>query len=515
MCSHISTVNTTSVCGPNYSTDNRNNLWISPNFPCPPFPGPFSHDTNDYRHATWWDKSQPWLPYVPVFFLNNNAHHDFFAISHERIIVTDIHSDNWRVDPIRLSQWIEIFLSTRDICYELRRYLASNVMEDGIKTPPDADYASLLSLRVDDSEKLCEELLKIHDLMRAWIGYFNWLTVIASSSRTPWISETLKTPKVSAFCNYLLQFSDKLRGVCVDYGSSQTNDIPIQQWIQYNVPCYIMLQRNGRPVSGIPPRYTIKSMNAIPRKPHSKKVQHFAIEQNDTVLKVWMPPKRTRATNRNKRRQYAYAFFYSDFETYAGPIRVYWYKSRRDTFANRDNSYNELEENRKKKNPYRILDEEYDSENDSDYDPEPYEFSDDDTHLQHQKGGKIFTKLIRPAIPPRFDLIVKQANVNNPPIFVTLNPQEGQNSVNYIAPASPIRPFTPPLEEDLDVTHTTNHPPMEIFVDTRSTSVGSVISRHQIPSEYPQTQVEQQSFSGILQSPYKYADDASFPPFFL
>jgi hypothetical protein len=514
MAPNIPSVNTTSVCGPNYSTDNQNNLWISPNFPCPPFPGPFFIRINNYQHATWWDKSQPWLPYIPVFSLNNNSHHDFFAISHEKTIVTDIHNENWRVDPTRLSQWVEIFLSTRDICHELRRYLLSDVIEDGINTPADADYASLLSLRMDNSEKLCDVLLQMHDLMRAWIGYFNWLTAVANSPQNSpsRISETLKAPKVSAFCKFLTQFSDKLRGVCIDYDSSQTHDMPIQQWIQYNVPCYILLQRNGRPVMGVPQRYTIDSMNAIPRKPHSQKIQHFAIEQNDTVLKVWTPPKRTRAVNQNKRSQYAYAFFYSDFQTYGGPIRVYWYNSRKDNFANRDNSYNELEENKRKKNPYRILDEEYDSENDSDYDPEPYEFSDDDTHLQHQKGGKIFTKLIRPAIPPRFDLIIKQTNVNNPPVFVTLNPMGEQNSVNYIASTSSIRPFTPPLEDDQDVTHIVNTSSPEMFVDTQSTSVEPPMSRYQTPLEYYQAQAEQQGYTGIMPNPRKYSDDASLFP---
>jgi hypothetical protein len=378
-------------CSANFC-ETLTDTWVSPNFPTPPFPGPDSLSLNIRRHASWWDPSAPWLPYTPVFGLHANAHHEFFSMCRKGIIFIDTPTNTWMTDPVRLAQWQEFFFAVRDICYELRRYLATVLDWEHASHPPEVNYKDLLSLRSDSATGMSMILIKTHDVMLEWIGHFNWLCVLHDSQDTSLLSETLKTPSFSTFCLYLSKFSNKLRGVCVDFDSDSISVELVQQWIRYHVPCYIITTKAGRDVQKVPSQYTICGIAARKYLPRSNKLCHYAIEEKG---QIWEPPKKTRRDNLNKRNQYSEVFYSSSFDLHDGPVRIYWYNVRRDEFANRQRAFDEAEEHRKRnKNPYRILDENYNSSEDSDHDPIPYSSSSSDAHERHQRGGTSLVKLI-------------------------------------------------------------------------------------------------------------------------
>jgi hypothetical protein len=425
------------------------NTWVSPNFPTPPFPGPDSHSLNIRRHASWWDPSVPWLPYTPVFGLHANAHHEFFSISRKGIIFADSFTDAWMTDPVRLAQWQEFFFAVSDICYELRRYLVNVLNWEYPLHPPEVNYKDLLSLRSNSATELATMLSKTHDIMLEWIGYFNWLCVMYDSQVTPPIlSEILKTPSFSTFCLYLSKFSNKLRGVCVDFDSDSISVELVQQWIKYNVPCYLITIKAGIKVQKIPFQYTICGMAAHKRTPPSNRLRHYAIEEQGQLLKIWEPPKRTRKNNSNKRSQYLQAFYSSNFYLHEGRVRIYWYKIRRDEFANQHRAFDEIEETRKRnKNPYCILDQNYNSSDDSDHDPMPYYSSSDETHERHQKGAHSLAKLIRPALPPRVDLVVGRSQISHGHphhVVITAHPVSQPQNTHQVTDNQFVRPETPP-----------------------------------------------------------------------
>jgi hypothetical protein len=318
----------TPYCSANFS-ETLTNTWISPNSPTPPFPGPDLPSLNIRRHASWWDSSAPWLPYIPVFGLHANVHHEFFSISKTGIIFVDLVTNTWMIDPVRLSQWQEFFFVVHDICCELRRYLLNCLDWECYSLPPNVNYKDLLPLRFDSASDMSNVLMETHDILLEWIGYFNWLCIMFDSLNiSSVLSETLKTPSISAFCLYLSKFSNRLRGVCVDFGAGSISEELVQQWVRFHVPCYIILSKAGIDVQKVPSQYTIRSMAARKRSPHLIKRRHYAIEEQGQFLKVWEPPKRIRRDGTNRRYQYFQTFYSSDFDLPDGPVRIYWYKVR-------------------------------------------------------------------------------------------------------------------------------------------------------------------------------------------
>jgi hypothetical protein len=437
-----------SGCSANYCKTPSGSIWSSPNSPTPPFPVPDFPALNIRRHASWWEPSSPWLPYIPVFGLHGNAHHEFFSISRNGIVEAESIDGTWRISPVRIAQWQEFFISVHDICQELLRYSPILLNEDGVNCPPHVSYEDLLPLRMESAIEMEKVLMMTHDIMLEWIGCFNWLCVIqAPGNDMLKSSQIFQTPRVSSFCCYLSKFSNSLRGVCIDFESHSIPVDIVQQWVRYHVPCYILVNKNGIEAGKIPFQYTIHGMTAQQRPPRSSKFHHYAIEQKTNHIKIWTPPKRTRVNN--KRNQYFNAFYSTDFQLHLGNVRVYWYKIRKDEFANQLRELDEIDQNRKDlKNPYRILDENYDSSQDSDHDPEPYLTSDDEIHQRHQVACITLAKLIRPALPPPIDLVRQPLlNHGNPHhVFVTVNPLPGPRTAYRLVGSDFNRPDTPPLE---------------------------------------------------------------------
>jgi hypothetical protein len=437
-----------SGCSANYCTTSSGSTWSSPNSLAPPFPLPDFPTLNVRRHASWWNSSSPWLPYIPVFGLHANAHHEFFSISKNGIVEAETVDGTWKINPVRIAQWQEFFISVHDICQELLRYSSILVNEGGVNCPPHLSYEDLLPLRMESAIEMEKILMITHDIMLEWIGYFNWLCVAQTSENDIVKSSTLfQIPRVSSFCCYLSKFSNMLRGVCIDFETHSISVDLVQQWVRYHVPCYIIVNKNGIEVGKIPFQYTIHGMAAQPKSPRSNKLHHYAIEQKTNHIKIWTPPKKARTNNMNKRNQYFNAFYSSDFQLYLGNVRVYWYKVRKDEFANQVKELNEIEQNRKDwKNPYRIFDKNYNSSEDSDHDPEPYLTSDDDTHQRHQAACITLAKLIRPALPPSFDFVrqTPSNHGNSHHVLVTVNPPPGPSTTYQLVGNNFNRPNTPP-----------------------------------------------------------------------
>jgi hypothetical protein len=390
---------------PYHRDDALKNTWLSPNaFPIPR-PNPLKPDEtiNERRHPTWWDEKRPWMAYIPVFDLSGNANHEIFSISRVGIL-SQSPDYKWYVSKEKIAEWKAFFETIKQLCIHIRQRTRLYYSGTIVGEPEEADYEKLNGATEPTHGKLAEIIYPIHDRVREWIGYFNWLWVSRGSESDPRpYSPTLTTPAYSTFIKFLSRFSRTLRGVCIDFSVHPASELHINQWKRYNVPIYILLKHRGTVIREVPDYLSIQKLGSrLSIKKHPNHMKQFAIDQfpsnsSPSVMYMWEPPEQSHKGLLRKRQQYRGSFFHLDILNPHGSYRIFWYRQRITDPANMDLS---MKEHKKKHRGHMLAMFEDDWVEEVDEDDGGYATSDESDHERYLTSKISILKVDPPTLPP-------------------------------------------------------------------------------------------------------------------
>jgi hypothetical protein len=413
-----------------YCEDPPRNTWVSPNaFPIPrPNILESRKNINERRHPTWWDEKRPWLPYIPVFDLSGNAHHELFSVSRADILSKSL-DNRWSASKEKIMEWIQFYEAVKKLCIHVRnrtRLCYSGTVKE---EPPEVDYQSLKDITGSTHHEIADSICLMHDGVREWIGYFSWLWLSRGSEQDPLpYSSTLSTPPLTAFIKFLGQFSQTLRGVCIDFSLHPASELHIKQWQKYHVPIHILLKRVGNVIREVPDYLTINGLGAILYIPkHYNKLAQYAIDQNPSKspsnMYMWEPPKSSTRKIESKRQDYIESFLSFQIHTPRRCYQIMWYRQK---IARSKGDVPQ--------NPMAILEDDY-NEIDDEERYGTYISSDESEHERHLIGKRTVKKLERPPIPAldfQYDTDIdmnKAENVDNEELF-SLEPMAPADDVS-------------------------------------------------------------------------------------